>query len=215
MRAKTRLLTAVAAAATLGIGIAIDRGVDSASAQVRVTAEQLLINQRISQAGVRRSNQALTLLAPLIPPPNPPAPAPGWPTTAIANNAITTAKLANGAVTQADLAPAVQAQIDNLFAVVAGAAPPGATTLVRSSGATGAAREGAGNYSVTFNQNVSQCAYVATPGDPGSAGAVPPLAASVSGQAGNPNGVVVRIARIAGALAGDPVDTSFHLVVLC
>ena len=73
----------------------------------------------------------------------------------------------------------------------------------------------AGLYSVTFSAPVTNCAYVATPGDPGTASAVPPLATAVSGLGGNPNGVIVKIAHVSGASAGEPVDTSFHLAVIC
>src|SRR6266545_167114 len=144
-----------------------------AAAQVRVTPEQLLINQRISQAGVRRSNLALQLLAPVNAQPGQPAP-PGWATTQIANGAITPQKLAN----------------PNLFAVVAGATPPTATTLVRGSGATGVTRVSEGRFAVVFNRAVTACAYAATAGDPGTAAATP-AAASVAGHPGNPNGVIV------------------------
>ncbi len=216
MRWNTWIPAVAGALVASAIGFGISQGVDNADAasRVRVTPEQLLINQRISQAGVRRSNQALQLLSPLITQPGQSAPA-GWPTTAIANNAVTSAKIAQGTITAQDLAPQLQSQINNMFAVVAGAAPPGATTLVRNNGATGVTRVSAGVYTVTFGAPVTGCAYVATPGDPGTAAAVPPLAASVSGVAGNPNGVTVKIARIGGATAGEPVDTSFHLAVIC
>jgi hypothetical protein len=216
MRWNTWVPAVAGAVVAVAIGFGISQGVENADAasRVTVTPEQLLINQRISQAGVRRSNQALQLLSPLITQPGQSAPA-GWPTTAIANNAVTSAKIAQGTITAQDLAPQLQTQISNMFAVVAGAAPPGATTIVRNSGATGVTRVSAGVYSVTFSAPVANCAYVATPGDPGTASAVPPLATAVSGLGGNPNGVIVKIARISGTSAGEPVDTSFHLAVIC
>src|SRR5215212_4619892 len=39
--------------------------------------------------------------------------------------------------------------------------------LIRSKGATGAERTGPGSYEVTFDRPVGQCAWVATPIDPG------------------------------------------------
>jgi hypothetical protein len=45
-----------------------------------------------------------------------------------------------------------------LFAVV----PAAGTSFTRQSGATAASRPSSGNYLVTFNQSVSDCAYVAT-----------------------------------------------------
>ncbi len=54
----------------LGLGsmVAVDAATQEASAQAskfRVSAEQLRINQRISQAAVRRSNESLNLLGPV------------------------------------------------------------------------------------------------------------------------------------------------------
>ena len=103
---------AIAAGALLGSG---SRPVDPAvAAEVAVTPDQLLINQRISQAAVRRSNEALNLLGPVRPvgstdknPINPFTAAQrgkGWPTVALADGAVTTPKLADGAVTTPKLA---------------------------------------------------------------------------------------------------------------
>jgi len=200
MRRHGWLTVAAVGAAGAVIGVGVSMGVRSAdaSSQVRVTPTQLLINQRISQAGVRRSNQALTLLAPLIAQPGQTAPA-GW----------SSPQIANGGVAPQDL------QNPNLYAVVTGGAAAGATKLVRGSGATAVTRLGVGKYTVTFNKAVNACAYVASVGDPGSAAAVPPAATSVSGLAGNANGVVVQTAKVGAPGAGDLIDTTFHLVVDC
>jgi len=257
---------ALVAVAALGLGVGLlVREESGDAAPVRVTAEQLLINQRISQAGVRRSNEALNLLQPIRPASGKQT---GWASANILNGAITNAKLgsnavsgstiadsavggseiannavgsskiadgavgngelANGAVTgakvasgtiaQSNLATAVQAKLDTpLFAVVDGGTPTASAQLVRGNGATGVARQGLGSVSVSFNQNVTGCAYSATVGDTGSAQAVQPLLTSVSGQAGNPNGVLVRTSEVdTGTPSGtDPVDTDFHLVVTC
>jgi hypothetical protein len=67
-----------------------------------------------------------------------------------------------------------------------------------------------GVYEVTFNRDVTQCAYVASVGFADSTSAIAGMiAAKQSG--GNPNGVVVE--------TYDPIarhfDNHFHLVVAC
>src|SRR5439155_13488645 len=59
---------AVATVAAIGLGVGLVVRESSAQAAApKLTATQLLINQRISQAAVRRSNEALGLLAPIRP----------------------------------------------------------------------------------------------------------------------------------------------------
>ena len=98
---------AAACGAALGLGgiLAMDAATESADAQgeFTVSAEQLQINQRISQAAVRRSNEALGLLGPVRPADstdrNPVDPfatverGSGWPTTALADGGVTSRKL--------------------------------------------------------------------------------------------------------------------------
>ena len=98
---------AAACGAALGLGgiLAMDAATESADAQgeFTVSAEQLQINQRISQAAVRRSNEALGLLGPVRPADstdrNPADPfatverGSGWPTTALADGGVTSRKL--------------------------------------------------------------------------------------------------------------------------
>lgn len=98
----TMAATLGTAATALIVGPAIGSGGPTeASAQVSfsVTPEQLEINQRISQAAVRRANESLGLLAPVRG-----EGAPGWPTARIADGAVTGGKLAGGAVGTAQLA---------------------------------------------------------------------------------------------------------------
>jgi hypothetical protein len=101
----------------LGGGVAVDAATESADAQtsgVEVTSAQLLINQRISQAAVRRSNRALNYLAPIrsaqsdaaddgrkgvIALNDIPGAGQGWTTAQIADGAITNPELGDGAVT--------------------------------------------------------------------------------------------------------------------
>jgi hypothetical protein len=260
MRPAHWLTLAAVAAVGIGVGLVIREGTADA-APVRVTSSQLLINQRISQAGVRRSNEALDLLAPIRPAAGKQV---GWASgnllngavtnaklgsnavtgskiadgsvanadlannavsgakiadgavanAELANNAVTSAKIADGTIAEADLAAALQAKLTSLFAVVVGT-PPTSTALVRGSGVTGVARVSEGVYAVSFNQNVTACAYSANTGDPGSGQTSLPQFTSVSGVAGNPNGVLVRAFGVGATGGTSPVDTNFHLVVTC
>jgi hypothetical protein len=113
---KRPLLAAAACGVVLGLGgiVAMDAATELADAQAEftVSASQLRINQRISQAAVRRSNEALGLLGPVRPaestdrkPVNPfasVARGSGWPAAA----------LADGAVTSTKLSPELRAQVD-------------------------------------------------------------------------------------------------------
>ncbi len=251
---------ALAAVAALGLGVGLLVRQESAdAAPVKVTSAQLLINQRISQAGVRRSNEALALLAPIRPAAGKTV---GWATANLLNgavtnaklgsnavtgskiadgsvgnadlagnavtgskiaagavgngelatNSVTTSKIADGSVVETDLAASVQAKLGSLFAVVKGS-PPTSTALVRGSGVAGVARQSMGVYAVTFNQNVTGCAYTATPGDTGSGATSLPLLTWVSSVAGNPNGVLVQTYSAGSTPA--LVDADFHLVVTC
>ena len=98
----------IAAGVALGLGgvVAVEVATEDASAQggFRVSAEQLRINQRISQAAVRRSNESLQLLDPIRRRQNQPARVLGWRTQDLRDSAITTAKLNDSAITTAKLA---------------------------------------------------------------------------------------------------------------
>jgi len=75
------MAVALALAAGFAVAIAMDWAAQPANAQasaVKVTPQQLLINQRISQAGVRRANEALTRLDLIAA--TPPTPGPTGPT---------------------------------------------------------------------------------------------------------------------------------------
>ena len=165
-----------------------------------MTPAQLQINQRISQAAVRRSNESLDLLDP-IRKSGPQDDAPGWGTTNIRDGAVTGAKL-DTAVREAQ----------PRWAVVA--ATTGA--LTRSKGATTAAKlADPGLYTVTFDRDVSACALQATIGDGGTT--PPPLAVGEQiaawRSATDPKVVTVRTA------SGDPVvgdnTLPFQVAVLC
>jgi len=100
---------AIASAAVLGTAAILVASGTAANETSISTSQQLLINQRISQAAVRRSNSALNYLAPVrtaqsdaantgrngvTPLSRVTGAGKGWPTTAIADEAITPAKLA-------------------------------------------------------------------------------------------------------------------------
>ncbi len=119
----------VAIATIAVIGTAAALVINGASAAPSTT-QQLIINQRISQTAVIRSNQSLNYLAPIRTTTTDAANTGkagvtrlsnvvgsglGWTTAQIANGAVTTAKIANGAVTTAKIASGVvtSAQIAN------------------------------------------------------------------------------------------------------
>jgi len=198
----------VAAGVALGLGglLVAEAATDEASAQARftVSAEQLKINQRISQAAVRRSNESLTLLDP-VRKSGASDDAPGWGTTAIANKAITAEKLAD-AVREGQ----------PRWAVVA--ATTGA--LVRGKGATTAEKLATvGFYTVTFDRDVSACSFQVTVAA-GDTAETPVGVVSAWSTPGTPTKVTVRTAGpdTTAPLDGIPDDTNalpFHLTVLC
>jgi hypothetical protein len=94
--------------------------------------------------------------------------------------------------------------VTKLTAIIAGNG-----TIVRQQNVTSATRLGLGAYEVIFNQNVSQCTYVATPGSGGTG--TPHGHVSVEPRSLNANGVFLATATPAGADA----DLGFHLIVVC
>lgn len=135
-----------------GVAIADQATGPADAASFQVTPAQLQINQRISQAAVRRSNESLDLLDP-IRKSGAQDTAPGW----------GTAQIKDGAVTAAKLDTAARERLPR-WAVVA--ATTG--TLVRGKGATASAKlADPGLYTVTFDRDVSACAIQASAGDGG------------------------------------------------
>jgi hypothetical protein len=86
-------------------------------------------------------------------------------------------------------------------------------TLARGQGATSVSRgiQAAGQYDVIFDRNVRSCAYVATPGQPGTDILFDPTFISVSSDPDNVNGVRVETKNPGGGLTNEP----FHLSVVC
>ena len=130
---------AIASAAVLGTAAILVTSGTAANETAITTGQQLVINQRISQAAVRRSNSALNYLAPIrtaqsdaantgkngvTPLSRVTGAGQGWPTTAIANNAVTAAKLA---------AP-VQAVVNNVHRIPVTRVAGGATATLATIG---------------------------------------------------------------------------------
>lgn len=217
---KSRWWVGVAAGMALGLGsvVAVNVATDDAqAAPVRVSAEQLLINQRISSAAVLRANESLRLLAPIRPDAKQPSKVLGWAAAAIRDGAITTSKLADDAVTTAkiaDKAVGTSQLSDGLregqprWAVVSAANG----NLVRGRGASTADKLNTiGFYTVTFDRDVSACAFQATIADPGTT-VIP------TGQISawrNPNDAKVVTVRTATAAGADTNALPFQLTVLC
>lgn len=205
----------IAAGLTLGaaVVVTVDQVSEPASAQggFTVSAEQLRINQRISQAAVRRGNESLDLLDP-VRKSGAQDDAPGWGTAQIRDSAVTTPKLADNAVTTAKLDSSLR-EGQPRWAVVA--ATTGA--LTRQKGATASAKLGTtGFYSVTFNRDVRTCAVQATIAA-GDSTVTPVGQVSAWHTPDTPNAITVRTAAD-DATSGVPADTDtlpFHVTVLC
>ncbi len=133
---------------------------------VTLSVAQLRINQRISQAAVRRSNESLELLDPIRPLTNQPTKILGWKTANLADGAVTGPKIADDAVTgpkvadgsigETDLTTDIQNRMP-MWATVNGAG-----ALQRQRGATAATRFGTGRYRVTFGRAVNECSFTGT-----------------------------------------------------
>src|SRR5581483_80207 len=68
-----------------------------------------------------------------------------------------------------------------------------------------------GLYEVIFSRDVRRGVYLVTPGGDGYMGVPLPAAASVSGRATDPRGVLIYMST----LEGDPLASGFHLLVVC
>ena len=199
----------VTAGTVLGLGgvLVAEQATTEASAQsFSVTPGQLQINQKISQAAVRRSNESLNLLDP-VRKSGAQDDAPGWGTTQIRDGAVTNAKLANGTVAAEKLAHPTYWAVVNADG-----------TLARGNGATASAKvtTDAGAYKITFGRNIATCAYTATVG--GSSTATPPIGVASVYQNPDPANNAVTV-RTYTDLTADPVtggaDRGFHLTVSC
>jgi hypothetical protein len=139
------------------------------------------------------------------------------------NNAVTSAKIRNGQIRLADLHRTARRPGPRGLRGPAGAAgAPGVVTrlwavmngsgsISRGAGTTSAGRLGAGVYEVVFNQNVQNCVYVASVGDPAEATGTNG-AATVARRAGNANAIRVETRNLG---AGGLADRAFHVIVVC
>jgi hypothetical protein len=185
----------IAAGLTLGaaVVVTVDQVSEPASAQggFAVSAEQLRINQRISQAAVRRSNESLNLLDP-VRKSGARDDAPGWATAQIRDSAITAAKIADNAVTTPKIAAGAVSN-DKLAHPVYWAVVNADGTLARGNGATvggaGTTTPPVGVATTYLNPDTAK------------------------------NAVTVRTYDVDGAAIVDPVtegeDKAFHVTVTC
>jgi hypothetical protein len=115
---------------------------------------------------------------------------------------VTGTDVGNGSITPTDLSKAAR----TYWAVVNSDG-----TVARSSGGVTASDQGTGSYEVVFPVNVTQCAYVVSPGGSGSSGSPPHVGVGSLGRFGNSNGIWVETWTEADA----PVAASFHVIVDC
>jgi hypothetical protein len=211
---------AIASAAVLGAaGVLVASGT-AANENATTTGQQLLINQRISQAAVRRSNSALNYLAPIrttqsdaantgangvTPLSRVTGAGKGWTTAQIADQAVTGAKIANGTVTNAQLASPVYK------AVINGATPAVVSSNVTNTAVARVSGAPAGEYIVTFpSTNVSGCTFATAL--QGAAGAAAGAGfVTLAPVAGNTSAINVTTWDVAGALA----DRTVHITANC
>jgi hypothetical protein len=185
--------------------VALEAGAQDASAQggFAVTAEQLRSNQRISIAAVKRSNQSLELLDPLVKQPKIPTKVLGWRSQDLRDGAVTSAKIANGSVAEADLAAALAGRLP-AWAVVNG----GNGSLARSSGGISSSRTGTGLYRIDLNRAVGTCAWTGTQVETTATDLGP---VGIELDPVDPQRLLVATADDAGAAA----DRTFSLQVTC
>ena len=203
---------------------AVDAADQPAAAQTSaftVSPEQLQINQRISQAAVRRSNEGLNLLKPVRPanstdrnPINPftsVSRGAGWPSAAIGGKAVTAAKLGDAAVTTAKLADDAVTN-DKLQHPVYTAVVTGGGNLSRGTATQVTRTDDPGRYQVTFPVDVSACTYVAAQGGTSTALDGGNIGFAAAAQvAGTPTAVQV----FTWAQDGSRANREFHLTVTC
>ncbi len=179
----------------LGALVAAQAATDGAAGQasaVRVTPGQLLINQRISQAGVRRSNEALRLLSPL----RGTSP-PGW--------------------SESALAAAVRSKLHVVHTAAVTNAPGQEPALARGRGAVSVTRATglpAGAFDVTFASDISACTWTASVSSP-QPGAVTPVFAPFVAWPTGLDADTLRVFTFNAGGAGALADAPFTVHVVC
>ena len=220
---------AIASAAVLGTAaLLVGSGTAANENQRNTTGQQLLINQRISQAAVRRSNSALNYLAPIrttqsdaantgangvTPLSRVTGSGKGWTTAQIADKAVTGAKMADGTVTNTQLASPIYK------AIVNGSAPAVASSNVPNTSVARVSGQAVGAYTVTFpTKNVSACTFsTALQGaaaDAAGAGYI--TVAPVAGNTAAVNVTTWQVTSdVGGVLTNALADRTFHLTANC
>ena len=141
----------------------------------------------------------------------------------IANNAVTSSEIKNATIQPADLSAAAKTAGPQGPPGPAGpSGPAGAAatalwasvdqngTLVRNKGTASAQRNGTGQYQVLFNQDVTGCVYLSSPGGP-TTGIFPGFDSSAAQLPNVAAGVRVFTSSSAGTL----VDLPFFVAVFC
>lgn len=187
----------------------------AAASDVKLTVEQLLINQRISQAAVRRSNESLNLLDPIRANPKQPSKVLGWRTqdlrdsvvtsTKLVDNAVTTVKIADDAITPAKLSAELREGQPRWARV----ADDGA--LKEKTGVTASLRSAPGQYAVTFDRDISACAVQVTISSTDTTEPAPGNTVTAWTSPGDPK--IVRVRAVDSA--STDIDTPFHISALC
>ncbi len=220
-----RIAITLACGAALGVAAvaavdAVDEPAVAQANKISVTAGQLQVNQRISQAAVRRSNESLNLLRPVRPaastdrnPTNPfgqVTKGSGWPTAAIAELAITSSKIGEGSVTTGKLGD--DAVTNSKLANPIYRAVVRATGALNRGNASSSERTDTGRYRVEFPEDVAACTFVAQQGDGGTAVGDNNKGFAAAGLvSGNVNAVQVATWSMDGTLT----NRDFHLTVTC
>jgi hypothetical protein len=127
----------------------------------------------------------------------------------IANGSVAGAKIQDGSITADDIAPSVLARANNVHSAVVKA--DGTLVTGQSVRAISAVRDSVGNYIVSFDRNVRNCAYVGDIGLDGSEGVSQTGEINTVGAFENVTGVYITTYTSEGALA----DRPFHLAVIC
>lgn len=227
---------AIGAGVVLGMGGAVVAGqvTDQANAQssahasgVTLSAGQLLINQRISQAAVRRSNESLQMLDPIRANPNKPTKVLGWRTNDLLDAAVTTAKLADAAVTSAKLAPnavtATQLSPELREGQARWAVVNGDTgERIRQHGATASKYIAPGQYSVTWDRDISACSVQTSVA--ATTTTAPPVGRTITAWVDPTDAKTLLVRTVEpqldttatpNTLNQKDVNTPFHVAVLC
>lgn len=211
---------AIGGGVALGMTAAIVAGqiTGQASAQasrVTLSVEQMLINQRISQAAVRRSNESLNLLDPIRPQANRPQKVLGWRTQDLRDAAVTSTKIVDKAVTTVKLADDAVTP-DKLSEQLREGQPRWARiaddgTLKEARGATAVTRTAAGQYQVTFDRSIAACAVQASVTSIDTT--APPVGHTLTAWTSPGDPKIVQVRAVDGAAVD--ADTPFHVSVLC